>query len=95
MGKKFATTQKKSNIFFDKNNKKLVPHSIRKFVNDHIRKNGVPLEIREQLLGHSEDGSINRSIYATPFSVEQMHTTIEKHIEYILTETGLMSKITS
>lgn len=95
MGKKFATTQKKSNIFFDKNNKKLVPHSIRKFVNDHIRKNGVALEIREQLLGHSEDGSINRSIYATPFSVEQMHNTIKKHIDYILTETGLMSKITS
>jgi hypothetical protein len=95
MGKKFATTQKKSNIFFDKNNKKLVPHSIRKFVNNHIRKNGVALEIREQLLGHSEDGSINRSIYATPFSVEQMHNTIKKHIDYILNETGLMAKITS
>ena len=72
-----------------------MPHSIRKFVNDHIRKNGVALEIREQLLGHSEDGSINRSIYATPFSVEQMHNTIEKHIDYILNETGLMAKITS
>lgn len=95
MGKKFATTQKKSNIFFDKNQKKLVTHSIRKFVNDHIRKNGVPLEIREQLLGHSEDGSINRSIYSNRFSVEQMHDTIKKHIDFILNETGLMSKITS
>ena len=95
MGKKFATTQKKSNIFFDKNKKKLVTHSIRKFVNDHIKKNGVPEGVRKQLLGHTDDKNIHETLYSTPFSVEQMHNTIEKHIDYILNETGLMAKITS
>lgn len=95
MGKKFRYIQEKTDILVDKNGKELVPHSIRKFVNDHIRKNGVSQEIREQLLGHSENASINRSIYSTQFSVQEIHDAVNKHIEYILTETGLMSKITS
>ncbi len=95
MGKKFRYIQEKTDILVDKNGKELVPHSIRKFVNDNIRKNGVSQEIREQLLGHSENASINRSIYSTQFSVQEIHDAVNKHIEYILNETGLMSKITS
>ena len=95
MGKKFRYIQEKTKILVDKNKKELVPHSIRKFVNDHIKKNGVPEGVCKQLLGHTDDKNINETLYSNPFSIEQMHNTIEKHIDYILNETGLMAKITA
>lgn len=56
---------------------KLVFHSLRKYLNDHMMKNGVEFEPRCQFFGHSVE-SVNVATYSNKFSVDNLSLLTEK-----------------
>jgi integrase len=67
IGKKFSRHLEEIKITRDK----LVFHSLRKFCNDFLLKNKVPIEARSQLIGHEID-SVNVQVYANKLSIEEL-----------------------
>jgi len=57
--------------------KKLVFHSLRKFLNDYFQKGGMEFEPRCQFLGHEVD-SVNVSLYTNPFTDAQLFKMTRK-----------------
>ncbi|WVN42567.1 tyrosine-type recombinase/integrase [beta proteobacterium MWH-UniP1] len=72
VGKKFKRHLETVGITRDK----LVFHSIRKFVNDFLKQNGIPYEVRCQFIGH-EIEDINNRVYAKDFNVEQIALALD------------------
>ena len=62
---------------------KLVFHSLRKFLNDYLMKNGVEFETRCQYIGHKIE-SVNVATYSKKFSVEQLFELINPVQEKII-----------
>lgn len=52
-------------------------HSLRKTANDRLKKAGVHVEARCQLIGHEFD-NINTEVYSEEFTIQQMRDSIEK-----------------
>ena len=66
-GKKFPRHLKAAGI----TRQKLVFHSLRKFVNNEMKRFGVDVEARCQLLGHEFD-NVNSNIYSNEFTIEYL-----------------------
>ena len=62
--------------------KKLVFHSLRKYVNNELLQNGVGLEQRCQFAGHEID-NINVAIYTKPLSVDELAAAVFPTLETI------------
>lgn len=62
---------------------KLVFHSLRKFFNDFLMKNKIPIEARSQIVGH-EIESINVEVYANKLSIEEIADLISPIQDKIL-----------
>ena len=82
VGKKFARNLESAKIVREK----LVFHSLRKFVNNELMKNGVSLEQRCQFIGH-EIENVNVSIYTNKLDIDTLAAavfpTLEKFSELI------------
>ncbi|QIL78559.1 site-specific integrase [Diaphorobacter sp. HDW4A] len=78
VGKKFARNVKGSGI----TRKKLVFHSLRKFVNNELLKDKVSLEHRCQLIGHELD-NVNVAIYTETLTVDELAETVFPTFEKI------------
>ena len=76
VGKKFARNLESARITRDK----LVFHSLRKFVNNELMKNGVSLEQRCQFIGH-EIENVNVAVYANKFNVDALAAAIFPTLE--------------
>ncbi|MBN4676327.1 tyrosine-type recombinase/integrase [Pandoraea nosoerga] len=50
---------------------KLVPHSLRKYLNNHFMKNGIQFEPRCQMLGHETD-NVNVATYTKKFTPDEL-----------------------
>lgn len=66
-GKKFPRHLKAAGVI----RQKLVFHSLRKFVNNEMKRFGVDVEARCQLLGHEFD-NVNSNIYSNEFTIEHL-----------------------
>lgn len=73
VGKKFARHLAELKI----NRGKLVFHSLRKYLNDHMMKNGVEFEPRCQFFGHSVE-SVNVATYSNKFNVDDLSSLTSK-----------------
>lgn len=62
---------------------KLVLHSLRKFLNDFMLKNGVLIEARCQFIGHELD-NVNVTTYASKFNVDELHKFTSDAIDKVL-----------
>ncbi len=71
VGKMFAQNLKSANL----TREKLVFHSLRKFVNNELMKNGVSLEYRCQFVGHELD-NVNVSVYTNTVNIDELAKTI-------------------
>lgn len=71
VGKKFARNIESVNI----NRPKLVFHSLRKFCNDFLLKNKIPIDARCQFIGHEID-SVNVQVYASKLTIDELHDVI-------------------
>lgn len=78
VGKKFPRHLKAANV----TREKLVFHSLRKFTNDVMKKNGVDVEARCQILGHEFD-NVNSNIYSNEFTIEYLEEVSNKSFEII------------
>ena len=76
VGKKFARNLESARI----NREKLVFHSLRKFVNNELMKNGVGLENRCQFVGH-EIENVNVSIYTNKINIDALAATVFPTLE--------------
>jgi len=76
VGKKFARNLESARI----DREKLVFHSLRKFVNNELMKNGVSLENRCQFVGH-EIENVNVAIYANKINVDELAAAIFPTLE--------------
>lgn len=72
LGKKFGRLLKESHI----HREKLVFHSLRKFFNDYLKKNGIQWEMRSQVVGHETD-DVNNNIYSNQFTIDEVAEAIE------------------
>ncbi len=66
-GKKFPRHLKAAGV----TRQKLVFHSLRKFVNNEMKRFGVDVEARCQILGHEFD-NVNSNIYSNEFTIEHL-----------------------
>lgn len=87
-GKKFSRYIKSIGV----NRPKLVFHSLRKFFNNYMKEQGVPVEMRCQIVGHEFEGT-NSEIYSQAFPFTQIEETLAKvqfnllmKIDYIKTK---------
>lgn len=71
VGKKFARNLDSAGI----TREKLVFHSLRKFVNNELLRNGVSLENRCQLIGHEID-NVNVAIYTKTIGVDELAAAV-------------------
>ena len=71
VGKKFARNLESAGITRDK----LVFHSLRKFVNDELMRNGVSLEYRCQFIGHELD-NVNVAIYTKQINIDGLANVV-------------------
>ena len=71
VGKMFAQNLKSANL----TREKLVFHSLRKYVNNELMKNGVSLEYRCQFVGHELD-NVNVSVYTNTINIDTLAKTI-------------------
>lgn len=71
VGQKFTRQRKKIGI--DRN--KLVLHSLRKFLNNELKIDGLPMEVRCQLMGHDVD-NVNNELYSADLTVDKLHDRI-------------------
>lgn len=71
IGKKFSRHLELVEV----NRDKLVFHSLRKFFNDFLMKNKIPIEARSQIVGHEID-SINVQVYANKLAIEELSEMI-------------------
>lgn len=78
VGKKFPRHLLAANV----TREKLVFHSLRKFTNDVMKKNGVDVEARCQILGHEFD-NVNSNIYSNEFTIEYLEEVSNKSFEII------------
>lgn len=85
VGKKFKRHLEEVGI----DREKLVFHSLRKFLNDYLLKEGMPYEPRCQVIGHEIDDT-NVSIYTGEFSVDQLAEIMQKHMTGLHTLSGLL-----
>ena len=76
VGKKFARNLESARI----NREKLVFHSLRKFVNNELMKNGVSLENRCQFIGH-EIENVNVSIYTNKINIDALAAAVFPTLE--------------
>lgn len=76
VGKKFARNLEGAKI----TREKLVFHSLRKFVNNELMKNGVSLENRCQFIGH-EIENVNVAIYTNKINVDELAAAIFPTLE--------------
>ena len=76
VGKKFARNLESARI----NREKLVFHSLRKFVNNELMKNGVSLENRCQFVGH-EIENVNVSIYTNKINIDALAAAVFPTLE--------------
>lgn len=76
VGKKFARNLESAKI----TREKLVFHSLRKFVNNELMKNGVSLENRCQFIGH-EIENVNVAIYTNKINVDELAAAILPTLE--------------
>lgn len=76
VGKKFSRNLDSARI----NREKLVFHSLRKFVNNELMKNGVSLENRCQFIGH-EIENVNVAIYTNKINVDELAAAIFPTLE--------------
>ena len=76
VGKKFARNLEGAKI----TREKLVFHSLRKFVNNELMKNGVSLENRCQFIGH-EIENVNVAIYTNKINVDELAAAILPTLE--------------
>lgn len=67
VGKMFAQNLKSANL----TREKLVFHSLRKYVNNELMKNGVSLEYRCQFVGHELD-NVNVSVYTNTINIDAL-----------------------
>ena len=70
-GKMFARNLKSAGVV----RKKLVFHSLRKYVNNELLQHGVGLEQRCQFAGHELD-NVNVAIYSKPFGIEELAAAV-------------------
>lgn len=68
---------------------KLVFHSLRKFLNDYLLKEGMPYEPRCQVLGHEIDDT-NVSTYSGDFSVDQLAEIMQEPIGRLHSISGML-----
>jgi len=68
---------------------KLVFHSLRKFLNDYLLKEGMSYEPRCQVLGHEIEDT-NVSTYSGEFSVDQLAEIMQKPIAGLHILSGLV-----
>lgn len=68
LGKKFSRTIAACKV----NREKLVFHSLRKFLNNALSHNKMPIEARCQFVGHEFD-NVNVSTYSNKFNVDELH----------------------
>jgi site-specific recombinase XerD len=71
VGKMFARNLEVVNI----GREKLVFHSLRKYVNNELMRNGVSLEHRCQFVGHELD-NVNVSVYTNTINIDELAATI-------------------
>jgi site-specific recombinase XerD len=71
VGKMFARNLTSAGIIRDK----LVFHSLRKYVNNELMKNGVSLEYRCQFVGHELD-NVNVSVYTNTINIDDLANTV-------------------
>jgi site-specific recombinase XerD len=71
IGKKFSRHLEEVKVQRDK----LVFHSLRKFFNDYLLKNKVPIEVRSQIIGHEID-SVNVQVYANKLDIIELSDNI-------------------
>ena len=76
VGKKFARNLESAKI----TREKLVFHSLRKFVNNELMKNGVSLEQRCQFIGHEID-NVNVSIYTNKLDIDTLAAAVFPTLE--------------
>lgn len=72
VGQKFGRHLDKLEI----DNDKLVFHSLRKFFNDYCLKNGIPFELRCEIMGHEID-NVNVQSYTKKFTLEQIQEVFQ------------------
>lgn len=73
VGKKFPRHLKAAGV----TRQKLVFHSLRKFVNNEMKRFGVDVEARCQLLGHEFD-NVNSNIYSNEFTIEYLEEATQE-----------------
>lgn len=78
VGKKFPRHLKSAGV----TREKLVFHSLRKFVNNEMKKFGVDVEARCQLLGHEFD-NVNSNIYSNEFTIEYLEEATQETFKSI------------
>lgn len=88
IGKKFTRHLKEVKV--DRN--KLVFHSLRKFCNDTLLKNRVPIEVRSQLIGHEID-AINVQVYANKLNLQELADIVSPVQNLILNLTKLTPEL--
>ena len=76
VGKKFSRNLESARI----NREKLVFHSLRKFVNNELMKNGVSLENRCKFVGH-EIENVNVSIYTNKINIDALAAAVFPTLE--------------
>ena len=77
-GKKFPRHLKAAGV----TRQKLVFHSLRKFVNNEMKRFGVDVEARCQILGHEFD-NVNSNIYSNEFTIEHLEEVTKETFESI------------
>lgn len=85
VGKKFSRHLEELKITRDK----LVFHSLRKFSNDFMMKNDIPLEARCQFFGHEID-SVNVQVYTKKLEIEELAAKVSEVQSSMMVLGGLM-----
>lgn len=86
LGKKFTRLIAKVGITRDK----LVFHSVRKFLNNQLMHNKMPIEARSQMLGHELE-TVNVAVYSTDYNVDELHLLTVNTIAEIISLTPIAS----
>lgn len=79
LGKKFSRTIAACKV----NREKLVFHSLRKFLNNALSHNKMPIEARCQFVGHEFD-NVNVSTYSNKFNVDELHLLSSLTLEQVM-----------
>lgn len=85
LGKKFTRLIAKVGITRDK----LVFHSVRKFLNNQLMHNKMPIEARCQMLGHEME-NVNVSVYSTDYNIDELHLLTANTIVEIIPLTPIV-----